>query len=188
MKQQVSALGRFALAGLFATVPRLTVSVNVHGLEYDTRAPRTFYAITHKRDFDAFVPVPMLLAHRGRQAFTRDLHFAMRGDGFQMGFLSRIVRRPSVVRACAASDQCRADLCAGWVFTRSIVSICGQWSPGFARRYGPMETWGHHHWRVAGRPQSSRCSPLRTGKRVGSWLARPASSLLKWRYFPVLAR
>src|SRR6185312_9341661 len=76
MRDLVSALGRLALGGLFAAVPRLTLSIKIHGLDYDTGAPRTFYAITHKRDFDAFVPLPMLVAHRGRRALTHDVHFA----------------------------------------------------------------------------------------------------------------
>ena len=182
MKQQVSALGRFALTGLFATVPRLTVSVKVHGLEYDIRAPRTFYVITHKRDFDAFVPVPLLLAHRGRQAFTRDLHFAMRGDGFQVGFLSRIVRRPAwfahALRPISVGPILRG------VGVHPLDSL----------HLRPMEIWIREALRVDGdttigellAPATIEMLAARTGTRAAKLAARRASSLLMWRYFPYL--
>jgi hypothetical protein len=182
MKQQVSALGRYALAGLFATVPRLTLSVKIHGLEYDTRAPRTFYVITHKRDFDAFVPVPLLLAHRGRQAFTRDLHFAMRGDGFQIGFLSRIVRRP------AWFSHALRPINVGPILRGVGVH------PLNSLHMRPMESWIREALRADGdmsigdllAPATIEMIATRTGTRVTKLAARPASSLLKWRYFPYL--
>ncbi|HKT39187.1 MAG TPA: hypothetical protein VJR48_12505 [Ktedonobacterales bacterium] len=182
MKQQVSALGRFALAGLFATIPRLTLSVKIHGLEHDTRAPRTFYVITHKRDFDAFVPVPLLLAHRGRQAFTRDLHFAMRGDGFQVGFLSRIVRRP------AWFSHALRPINVGPILRGVGVH------PLNSLHMRPMESWIREALRADGdtsigellAPATIEMLATRTGMRVAKLAARPASSLLKWRYFPYL--
>ena len=182
MKQQVSALGRFALAGLFATVPRLTLSVKIHGLEYDTRAPRTFYVITHKRDFDAFVPVPLLLAHRGRQAFTRDLHFAMRGDGFQVGFLSRIVRRP------AWFSHALRPINVGPILRGVGIH------PLNSLYMRPMESWIREALRADGdmsigdllAPATIEMIATRTGTSVTKLAARPASSLLKWRYFPYL--
>lgn len=182
MKQQVSALGRFALAGLFATVPRLTLSVKIHGLEHDTRAPRTFYVITHKRDFDAFVPVPLLLAHRGRQAFTRDLHFAMRGDGFQVGFLSRIVRRPAWFSHALRPINVGPILCGVGVHPLNSLHM------------RPMESWIREALRADGdtsigellAPVTIEMLATRTGTRVTKLAALPASSLLKWRFFPYL--
>src|SRR5260221_10074600 len=94
MRQRTSALGRLMLAGLFAAAPRLFVSIEVHGLTHDTGAPRTLFAITHKRDLDAFAPLPRLLGHRGWRALTSDVHFAMRADSFQAGFLARVVQHP----------------------------------------------------------------------------------------------
>ena len=183
MRHHVSALGRFALAGLFATVPRLTVSINVHGLEHDTRAPRTFYAITHKRDFDAFVPVPILIAHRGRRALTRDLHFAMRGDGFQMGFLARIVQRP------AWFARALRPLNVGPILRGVGVH------PLDSLHLRPTETWIREALRVDGEttigellaPATVETLATHIGKPTESLLARPASSLLAWRYFPVVA-
>jgi hypothetical protein len=89
-----ASLGRVALSALFATAPRLFYDIEVHGLVRDTGAPHTFFAITHKRDLDAMVPLPALLWHRGWSAITRDVHFAMRSDGFEQGFLARIVLHP----------------------------------------------------------------------------------------------
>ncbi|HEY1388557.1 MAG TPA: hypothetical protein VGF38_08435 [Ktedonobacterales bacterium] len=180
MKQQVSALGRFALAGLFATVPHLTVSVKIHGLEYDICAPRTFYVITHKRDFDAFVPVPRLMAHRGWQALARDLHFAMRGDGFQVGFLSRIVRRP------AWFSHALRPINVGPILRGVGVH------PLNSLHMRPMESWIREALRADGdttigellAPATIEMLATRTGTRVAKLAARPASSLLKWRYFP----
>jgi hypothetical protein len=182
MRHHVSALGRFALAGLFATVPRLTVSINVHGLEHDTRAPRTFYAITHKRDFDAFVPVPILIAHRGRRALTHDLHFAMRGDGFQMGFLARVVRRPAWFSHALRPFNVGPILRGVGVHPLDSLHL------------RPTETWIREALRVDGEttigellaPATVAALATHIGKPTAALLARPASSLLAWRYFPVL--
>ena len=92
--QRVSALGRVALAGLFATVPRLFYDVEVSGLEYDTGAPSTYYAMTHKRDLDGIVPVPPILFHRGWRGLTADVHFALRSDAFEPGFLAHMLPHP----------------------------------------------------------------------------------------------
>ncbi len=182
MNHKVSALGRFALAGLFATVPRLTVSIKIHGLEYDIRVPRTFYVITHKRDFDAFVPVPLLLAHRGWRAFARDLQFAMRGDGFQVGFLSRIVRRPvwfsHMLRPINVGPILRG------VGVHPLDSL----------HLRPMEVWIREALRVDGDTSIGELLASATVEKLATQTdtpaatlaSRPASSLLKWRYFPLL--
>src|SRR5215467_11570341 len=90
----LGALGRLALATLFVVTTRLRYAIEIHGLERSTRAPRTYFAITHKRDMDSVAPLPALLAYLGWRARVRDVHFAMRGDSFERGFLSRIVLRP----------------------------------------------------------------------------------------------
>src|SRR5579871_3749660 len=88
------AVGRLALCGAFATVPRLYYRVEAHGLELDAGKPRTFYAILHKRDADGMAPLPTILAHRGWRGLTSEVHFAMRSDAFERGFLARMVLRP----------------------------------------------------------------------------------------------
>lgn len=182
MKQHVSALGRFALAGLFATVPRLTLSVKIAGLEHDTRAPRTFYVITHKRDADAFVPVPLLIAHRGWRTLPNDLRFAMRGDGFQVGFLSRIVQRP------AWFSHALRPLNVG-VILRGVGVY-----PLDSLHLRPMEAWIREALRVDGEttigellaPATLEALAAQADTPVESLAALPASSLLNWRYFPYL--
>ena len=182
MRDSVSALGRLALAGLFASIPRLTISIKMHGLEYDTDAPRTFYAITHKRDFDAFVPLPRLMAHRGWRALTHDVHFAMRADGFQMGFLSRIVRRP------AWFSRALRPLNVG-----PIIRAVGV-HPLDSLHMRPMEIWIREALRVEGdstvgdllAPATVRTLADQLGISAESLAARQISSLLAWRYFPLL--
>jgi hypothetical protein len=90
----LAAASRVIVGTLLALVVRTVCRMEFHGLEYDTRAPRTYLAITHKRDLDAMGPVPWLLWHRGWRAITGEVHFAMRGDVFTRGFLARIVDRP----------------------------------------------------------------------------------------------
>jgi DNA-binding CsgD family transcriptional regulator len=85
---------RLGLAGLFVVVPRLRYDIEVHGLELDPHAPRTFYAITHKRDLDSMAPVPIVLGHRGWHALTGEVHFAMRADSCTPGFLARVLEHP----------------------------------------------------------------------------------------------
>jgi hypothetical protein len=89
-----SALTRFAVGGLLYAAPRLVYDVEIYGLEHDTGAPRTYLAISHKRDPDSFLPTPSVLWHRGGRAFAGDVHFAMRSDAYEPGFLSRIVTQP----------------------------------------------------------------------------------------------
>ena len=182
MRDSVSAPGRLALAGLFASIPRLTISIKMHGLEYDTDAPRTFYAITHKRDFDAFVPLPRLMAHRGWRALTHDVHFAMRADGFQMGFLSRIVRRP------AWFSRALRPLNVG-----PIIRAVGV-HPLDSLHMRPMEIWIREALRVEGDGSVGELLATTTLRSLANQMgvspdalaARCVSSLLAWRYFPLL--
>ena len=89
-----SALGRLALLSLFATAPRVAYAVEVSGLEHAARVPRTYIAIQHKRDFDPVAPLPAVLRRWGWRGMAGEVHFAMRSDAFEAGFLSRIVLRP----------------------------------------------------------------------------------------------
>jgi hypothetical protein len=82
---------RVAVAGAFAVVPRFALAQDVYGLEHDRGEPSTFFAITHKRDLDAIAPLPPLLRHRGWSALAGDVHFLMRADGFESGFLARVL-------------------------------------------------------------------------------------------------
>ena len=182
MRDAMSALGRLALAGLFASIPRLTISIRIHGLEYDTRAPRTFYAITHKRDFDAFAPLPLLMAHRGWRALTHDVHFAMRADGFQSGFLARIVRRP------AWFSHALRPLNVGPIIRGVGVH------PLDSLHMRPMEIWIREALRVEGDTTIGKLLAPATAQSLADQIGVPmealsewrVSSLLAWRYFPLL--
>lgn len=86
--------GRLALAGTFVAATHLLYDIEIHGLERDAGLPRTYFAITHKRDLDSVAPVPLILAHRGWSALAGDVRFAMRADSMERGFLARLVLRP----------------------------------------------------------------------------------------------
>ncbi|HEX6800240.1 MAG TPA: hypothetical protein VF116_21180 [Ktedonobacterales bacterium] len=86
--------GRLALAGTFVAATHLLYDIELHGLEHDAGLPRTYFAITHKRDLDSVAPVPLILAHRGWSALAGDVRFAMRADSMERGFLARMVLRP----------------------------------------------------------------------------------------------
>lgn len=177
-----ATLGRFTLAGLFASVPRLAVSIETRGIEYDLGAPRTIYAITHKRDLDAFAPLPILLGHRGWRALTHDVHFAMRSDSFDVGFISRIVARPAwfarLLRAVSVGPILRA------------VGV----HPLDGLHLRPAETWIREALDAEGdapigallAPDMLRRLALESREPFDTLAARPLSSLLAWRHFPSL--
>ena len=85
------ALCRIILASVFWLSIRLSTSLTIHGEKNDAGMPRTYLGMTHKRDIDPFILVPIVVFHRGWKALTRDVRFALRGDGFSRGFLARMV-------------------------------------------------------------------------------------------------
>jgi hypothetical protein len=87
-------LVRTIIAALFAFTTRLFYRIEVHGLENDPRTPHTYLAISHKRDLDAIVSIPPVFFHRGRRALAGGIHFALRADTFEKGYLARMVPRP----------------------------------------------------------------------------------------------
>jgi hypothetical protein len=90
----IMALARVIIIRLFRVGVGLFWGVEVHGLERDPLSPRTYFAMSHKRDLDAMISVSVMLTHRGWRALAGDVHFAMRADSFTPGFLARVVRRP----------------------------------------------------------------------------------------------
>jgi len=184
MQQRTSALGRLMLAGLFAVAPRLFVSIAVHGLAHDTGAPRTLFAITHKRDLDAFAPLPRLLSHRGWRALTSDVHFAMRADSFQPGFLARVVQHPGwfarLLRPISVGPVLRA------VGVHPLDSL----------HFRPAETWLREALMAEGdvvlgtllAPDTLASIAAAAGDDAAALAQRPLSALLAWRYFRPLQR
>ena len=174
----LGALGRLALAALFAIASRMRYSIEIHGLERTTRAPRTYFAITHKRDMDSVAPLPPLLAHLGWRALLRDVHFAMRGDSFERGFLSRIVLRPRwflwLLRPISVGPVLRA------VGVHPINGL----------QFHPAESWLREALRAEGdAPAGDRLSQAfqaylaqAIGMRTDTLAALPLSHLLRWRF------
>lgn len=91
VKTFLVALCRMILASAFWLSIRLSTSLTIHGVKYDMGAPRTYLGMTHKRDVDPFILLPTIIFHRGWKALTRDVRFALRGDGFTRGFLARVM-------------------------------------------------------------------------------------------------
>ncbi len=97
MKRLESALlafSRATIGGAFWLATRSFHYVEVHGLEYDSRAPHTYYGMAHKRDLDPMLLVPTVVFHRRWRGLAGDVHFALRGDGFAPGYLARLVMYP----------------------------------------------------------------------------------------------
>jgi hypothetical protein len=97
MKRLESALlafSRATIGGAFWLATRSFHHVEVHGLEYDSRAPHTYYGMAHKRDLDPIILIPTVVFHRGWRGLGGDVHFALRGDGFEPGYLARLVMYP----------------------------------------------------------------------------------------------
>ena len=94
VKTFLVALCRTILASAFWLSIRLSTSLTIHGVKNDAGMPRTYLGMAHKRDIDPFILVPTIVFHRGWKALTRDVRFALRGDGFTHGFLARMVEHP----------------------------------------------------------------------------------------------
>src|SRR5205085_1475409 len=88
------AVSRQIIVGAFWIASRLSFTIEIHGLEYDTRSPRTYIALLHKRDLDPIITIPTVLSHRGWRAMAGDVHFALRSDAFSPGYLAHLVQRP----------------------------------------------------------------------------------------------
>ena len=91
------AICRAIIAGAFWIASRIFHKVEVHGVEHDAVAPRTYYGMLHKRDLDPIIIVPTVVFHRGWRGLAGDLHFALRSDGFSPGYLGRLVMRPRLL-------------------------------------------------------------------------------------------
>ena len=92
--RQLQFLARTIIAALFGIASRLFYHIEAHGLENDPRTPSTYLAISHKRDLDAIVSIPPVFFHRGWRALAGGIHFALRADTFEKGYLARMVPQP----------------------------------------------------------------------------------------------
>ncbi len=152
--------------------------MEVHGLEYDTVAPSTYFAISHKRDLDSMAPLPVLLAHGGWPRLARDLHFAMRADGFEPGFLSRTVRSPAWLSRMLP-----------WLAVGPILRLVGDHPlVGFQAR--PGESWLRDVLHAEGDLRAGDVLASEALRELADAVGEPAarlaekrlSRLLAWRY------
>src|SRR6266566_532075 len=88
------AICRATIASAFWVASRILHKVEVHGVEYDPGASRTYYGMFHKRDLDPIIIVPTVVFHRGWRGLAGDLHFGLRSDSFSPGYLGRLVMYP----------------------------------------------------------------------------------------------
>ena len=88
------AICRLIITAAFWIASRLFFTIEVHGVAYDTKAPRSYIALLHRRDLDPIITIPTVLSHRGWRAWAGDVHFALRSDAFSPGYLSHLVQHP----------------------------------------------------------------------------------------------
>lgn len=183
IRAALAAASRVIVGILLALAARASCRMEFHGLSEDTRAPRTYLAITHKRDLDAMGPVPWLLLHRGWRAITSEVHFAMRGDAFTRGFLARVVTRPRwlawllrpfsvgpVVRALGIHPLADLHLRPGEEWVRDTLRAEGDAPAGAVLTPTFLSTLAS-----AARESEARVA------------GRPLSRLLAWRYQAVMS-
>lgn len=183
VKMFLVALCRIILASAFWLSIRLSNSLTIHGADYDRGAPRTYLGMTHKRDIDPFILVPIVIFHRGWKALARNVRFALRGDGFTRGFLTRMVGHPAWL---------------AWLLRPISVGPVLRWlgtypTDGLLR---PAEEWVREVLQVDGDvPAGTILSPafLQDFAQAASLSPEqvrdfPLSRLLEWRYHTALQR
>lgn len=183
LKTFLVALCRIILASAFWLSIRLTTSLTIRGVKNDTGAPCTYLGMTHKRDIDPFILVPIVVFHRGWRALARDVRFALRGDGFTRGFLARMVARPGWL---------------AWLLRPISVGPVLRWlgtypTDGLLR---PAEEWVREALQVEGdAPASTILAPAFLQKFAQAAhlpfeqvCEMPLSRLLAWRYHSFLQK
>jgi hypothetical protein len=177
-----SACLRCVVGVILYVATRVRWTVEIRGLEHDTRAPRTFLAITHKRDLDAMAPVSRLMLHRGLRAIARDVHFAMRADAFTRGFLARVVTRPRWLAFLLRPLALRGILVGLGIHPTQDIHL------------RPAEEWIREAMAAVGdvragealAPEFVRALAVASGEPVARIENKPLSRLLAWRYHDAL--
>jgi 1-acyl-sn-glycerol-3-phosphate acyltransferase len=177
-----AALTRLALSALFLSIPRLFIRVVASQLDRDVGAPRTIYAMTHKRDPDTFLAPALLLRHRGWRALTIDVRFVMRADAFRSGFLTRVVPRPEWLR------RALRPFSVGWVLRWAGVYPID----GFHSR--PAELWIREALAEVGDMPAGKllastslgALAQSTGTTADTLAKLDARTLTRWRYATAL--
>jgi hypothetical protein len=177
LESSLVALARTTIASAFWISTRLLFDVEVHGSEYETRATRTYYGMSHKRDLDPIVIVPAIVFKRGWRGLAGDVHFALRSDGFSSGYLARIVMKPRsfarLIRLLNIGSALR------WLGAHPIHDL-----------YRPAEEWirellnSEYNGRVGDTlaPMFIEELTMVTGKPSNEIEAYQLSDLLDWRF------
>jgi 1-acyl-sn-glycerol-3-phosphate acyltransferase len=184
MWSPLSASLRTVVLYVLYVAVRLTWNVRVHGIENDPRAPSTYYAITHKRDFDSMAPLPVLLLQRGWRAVFGEVCFAMRSDSLSPGFLARVMRRPAWLVWLLRPVSLAGIIRALGIFPLQKVTVA------------PLEEWLRDCRQVAGNAVAAQVlapsviEDLAAVSRVDTRTvaARRLSRLFRWRYYRALIR
>jgi hypothetical protein len=177
LKRSLLGLGRAMIASAFWTSTRSLFDVEVHGLENDPKASRTYLGMCHKRDLDPIVLVPTILFHRGWRGLAGDVHFALRGDAFSQGYLSRITMNPRwfarIIRQLSIGPALQW-LCAQQ--TNDLIRPAEEWIRDLLRS-GYIGSVGDI---LA--PSFIEELATATGEPYAQLEAYPLSHLLDWRY------
>jgi hypothetical protein len=179
-----AALCRMIIGGAFWLATRLFYSVEFHGLEYDTGAPRTYLAISHRRDLDPIISLPTLLSHRGWRAWAGDIHFALRDDAFSPGYLAHLLPSPRWLSRLLHPLSLGPIL--RWLGARPLEHL----------HIRPAEEWIRDVLQIEGdMPCGAVLAPAfvqdlaATAGEPGKHIEEsPLSHILSWRYHQVLAR
>src|SRR6266566_1665317 len=171
------AICRAIIASAFWVASRIFHKVEVHGVGYDSGAPRTYYGMLHKRDLDPIIIVPTVVFHRGWRGLAGDIHFGLRSDGFSSGYLARLVMNPRwfarLIRLLAIGPALR------WLGAHPIHDL-----------YRPAEEWirdlliSGYNGRVGDALAPLFIEELATvtGKSYEEIAAYQLSHLLDWRF------
>ena len=178
------AISRLIIAGAFWIASRLSFTIKIHGLAYDTKARRTYIALLHKRDLDPIVMIPTMLSHRRWRAWAGDLHFALRSDAFSTGYLAHLVQSPRWFARLLHPISLQSVL--PWLGAHPIEHL----------HIRPAEDWIRDLLSTEGdMPAGNALSPTfihllaaTTGQPAQHIEGLPISRLLSWRYEPVIMR
>jgi hypothetical protein len=184
LESVLRAFTRQIIVGAFWIASRLSFTIEIHGLAYDTKVPRTYIALLHKRDLDPIITIPIVLSHRGWRAMAGDVHFALRSDAFSPGYLAHLVQRPRWFARLLHPISLRSVL--PWLGANPVEHL----------HIRPIEEWIRELLSTEGdmRAGNALSSTViqelatTTGQSAQHIEDFPISRLLSWRYEPIIQR
>lgn len=177
------ALCRTIIAGAFWLSIRLGNSLTIRGVKHDAGMPRTYLGMTHKRDIDPFVLVPIIVFHRGWKGLANEVHFALRADGFTRGFLARMIDHPRwLARLFRPLGVGPALSWLGTYPSEGLVRPIEEWIREVKQIYGDVEAG------TVLSPVFLQAFARSTHLPADQIHAYPLSRLLAWRNFTTLRK